>query len=449
MIDFSKIDRFDWKYAIYNEYLRFVHNLLYYKEYRIVNKQNIPKKGQPVLVIANHQNGLTDALNLLYMFPDHRQPVFIARGDIFKKNAVAKILRFLKILPTFRFRDGDRNDVRVNNQIFNMAAAILNRRRTLIMFPEAAHQSGNYLGTFKKGFPRIAFEAEKMANFTLNLQILPVNIYYSNYYNARSKVLLTVGEPFTFEEFFDEYKTEPNTAYLKLNEKTRNILKSITLDEGLDHYQEYDMIRNAVRTERMKKKGKNTRSLIAQKKEDMLIIDDLNKLQDTEPQEFETLMNKTIEANKNLQKLKLRGFLFFKKNSLFGLLLKSFIMFCLLPLAAIGNLFHLFPLAIPKFLKTKIKDRQLHSSMNFAPSVIITFPLNYIIISILAFVFCPNGWWALLVILCSFYSFFFYLAYKTGIFKLMGAWRFYFLRKQKDPIWQKLQQYFNELKRIC
>ena len=58
---------------------------------------------------------MMDAMAILHtMFRDRRQPVFIARGDIFKKDGVARILRFLKIMPTFRSRDGNVSDVKSN-----------------------------------------------------------------------------------------------------------------------------------------------------------------------------------------------------------------------------------------------------------------------------------------------------------------------------------------------
>ncbi|HNW68701.1 MAG TPA: 1-acyl-sn-glycerol-3-phosphate acyltransferase, partial [Bacteroidales bacterium] len=107
MISFENIGRYDKGYHLLNLYLRFTHNKLYYKKVQIIGRENIPPRGTPTLVIGNHQNALMDALAILYLFDDYRQPVFIARGDIFKKsNTIAKILRFLKIMPTFRTRDG-------------------------------------------------------------------------------------------------------------------------------------------------------------------------------------------------------------------------------------------------------------------------------------------------------------------------------------------------------
>ena len=92
MIDFTHVGDFSWRYFYYNHYLKFFHNHLYYRKMHVVNRENIPAKGKPVLIIYNHQNGLSDPLNILYMFDDFRQPVFIARGDIFKKDRVARFV---------------------------------------------------------------------------------------------------------------------------------------------------------------------------------------------------------------------------------------------------------------------------------------------------------------------------------------------------------------------
>ena len=218
MISFDNIDQPSWKYDLLMAYLRVAHNVIYYRKFRVVNPENIPPKGTPTLVIANHQNGMMDAMAILHALYGHdrRQPVFIARGDIFKKDAVAKALRFLKILPVFRTRDGGRSDIEKDLAIFNHAAQILQKGRSLVIFPEAGHQQGHYMNTFKKGFSRIAFTAEEINDYKLNLRILPLNVHYANYFEAREDLTVTCGKPFTFEEFFDMYKETPNPAYLAL-----------------------------------------------------------------------------------------------------------------------------------------------------------------------------------------------------------------------------------------
>ena len=88
-----------------------VHSV-FYSEICIINPENVPAKG-PVIFAPNHQNALMDALAILLLVD--KQPVFMARADIFKKKTVGKILNFLKIIPVFRIRDGVSN-LSNNNQ---------------------------------------------------------------------------------------------------------------------------------------------------------------------------------------------------------------------------------------------------------------------------------------------------------------------------------------------
>ena len=59
MISFENIDQPSWKYDLLMVYLRMAHNIVYYRKFRVDNPENIPQKGTPTLVIANHQNGMT------------------------------------------------------------------------------------------------------------------------------------------------------------------------------------------------------------------------------------------------------------------------------------------------------------------------------------------------------------------------------------------------------
>ncbi|MEG2070026.1 MAG: 1-acyl-sn-glycerol-3-phosphate acyltransferase, partial [Bacteroidales bacterium] len=307
MITFDNIEKFSKRYHCYNYFLRFFHDHLYYRKYYVINKENVPPKGEPVMVIANHQNGLMDALAILYLFEDDRQPVFIARGDIFKKDWIAKILRFLKILPTFRNRDGGVGDIKRNNITFEHAARILRKGGTLVMFPEAGHQAGHFMSTFKKGFPRIAFAAEEENDFKLGLKILPLNIHYSDYFNCRSKLMVTVGKPFTFQEFFEQYTTDPNLAYLALNEKARAAVKALTPDiEFPEYYPEMELLRQMLCKPRLKAKGIDPDYFPNQKPEEVILIQELTEMKENDSENFLRLMNITKEYRQGLEQYNLR-----------------------------------------------------------------------------------------------------------------------------------------------
>ena len=96
MISFENINKPDWKYELLHHYVNIVHNYVFYHHYYVLHKERL-LKDQPLVVICNHQNGLSDALGILFALRgDSRRPVFIARADIFKREIAAKLLRFLQ-----------------------------------------------------------------------------------------------------------------------------------------------------------------------------------------------------------------------------------------------------------------------------------------------------------------------------------------------------------------
>src|SRR5665811_1721793 len=96
--------KFRWPifFKILYAYVSVIHRI-YYKRITVVGYEKIPVK-TPVIFAPNHQNALMDAFAV--MFPARKHVVFMARADIFKKPAIAKILNMLQILPIYRIRDG-------------------------------------------------------------------------------------------------------------------------------------------------------------------------------------------------------------------------------------------------------------------------------------------------------------------------------------------------------
>ena len=88
------IFRWPFLYKILYAYVGVFHRL-YHRRVTVVGYEKIPPD-TPVIFAPNHQNALMDALAVLYTAP--KAVAFMARADIFKKPAIAKILNFLKIL---------------------------------------------------------------------------------------------------------------------------------------------------------------------------------------------------------------------------------------------------------------------------------------------------------------------------------------------------------------
>lgn len=438
MISFENIDKYDWLYALYMNYLNIAHNHIYYRHFYILNQENIPRKGEPTIVIANHQNGVMDAMAILHtMSQDHRQPVFIARGDIFKKDGVAKILRFLKIMPTFRTRDGNRDDVRSNIALYERAARVLKDGGTIVIFPEATHQHGHFMNTFKKGFCRIAFSAEEINDFKLGVKVLPLNIHYSNYFNFRSDLMVTVGESFTYEEFFDLYKEHPNDAYLALNEKARARVKEITPDIDIpEYYNEIESLTQMMSEPLLKHKGLKTSYLPNQKDAAMTIIANLKQFKDKEPEQFEILMQQTREYTTLLQQRGLHHWVINRKLSIFRFIVRSLLMVASLPLFLFGYINNLIPFAITKRFANKAKDPMLRSSFQYVSSTVATFPIYYLLLLGIVWIISKKFWIALAYVVLTFMTALFVHYYKIAIRKFYTVFHAMSLRHTDD--YQKL-----------
>jgi 1-acyl-sn-glycerol-3-phosphate acyltransferase len=446
MINLENIAHFDKVYNFFLPYVKFTHNKLYYKKIHVIGRENIPPKGAPSFFITNHQNGLMDPLAILCLFKDNRQPIFIARGDIFKQNTVAKILRFLKILPTFRRRDGSLNDIRSNNHIFEIASKALKKGSTLAMYPEAGHQAGHFMTTFKKGFPRVAFAAEAYADYELGLQIVPASLHYKNYFHFRGELVITIGKPFTLQPYLELYKTDTNNAYLQFNEECRKRVKELTLDiEDHEYYNEIDFLRNHWHTERLRAQNQNPNYLPAQLQEDMKIVNELAQLQIAEPERYAQLMTDTRTYIAGLKQLKLRDWLITNPPKLGKLLLQSLLMLLLSPFALAGFLYNGLPFYFSGIFRKKLKDKMFHSSFNYASSAIIAFPIWYIALFITSWALSGYFWFALLQVIVAFGLLFFFYAYKIKWLKWGGSWRYTILKWRENKLLQKMLELSKKL----
>lgn len=434
MISFDDIDKYDRQYALYMRYLCLVHNHIYYRNFYILNQENIPPKGKPTIVIANHQNGLMDAMAILHtMFKDQRQPVFIARGDIFKKDRVAKILRFLKIMPTFRTRDGNVNDVRSNVGLFNRAARVLADGGTIVIFPEAAHQHGHYMSTFKKGFARIAFAAEEMKDYNLGVQVLPLNIHYSNYFTFQSDLMVTIGKPFTFEEFFDAYKENHDTAYHALLDKARARVKELTPDIDIpEYYNEIESLTEMMSVPLLRRKKLKVNYLPNQKDAAMTIIANVRQYKEKQPEAFESLMMKTREYLSLLKKTNLNHWVVNRKLHIPSICLRILMLLVSLPLFLFGCINNFVPRYITKHFTDKVKDPMLHSSFQYVIGTLLTFPIWYLLLIAVVWIVSKHFWVALLYILLTFGTAFLVHHYKIQFKKLMAIFRARYIRHSEE-----------------
>ena len=428
MIDFTNIEKRRLSYEMCYLWVWYALDNLFFRKMEVKGKENIPD--EPFLIICNHQNGLIDAMLPVFGIPNHRM-VFIARGDIFKKDKVAKMLKWCRVLPAFRVRDTGKENLGENDKIFELAANILNNGKIVGLFPEAALQYDKSMGGFKKGFARIAFRAEEISNFNLHLKVLPMANYYENFYSAGHRALLNIGKPFEFGELLDLYREHPEAAYRQLALKAQEHVRPLMLDiADKENNEQLDALREIYREA---KHGKAARRMRMSERlaSDQTMLETFRKLKEEEPEKFAWFMEKTKRYSELLAKLNFRNWLIGMELGFFVMLLLTLLSLLFAPFYAVLWLLNIVPYKIPELIVRNLKDKRMSASMRLGFGVLATYPLWNLLLFGLSFII-PWPWWCSLILLALLTVFPIpFIALRHWFVKLYHRWR-YFAKQGKD-----------------
>ena len=385
-MDIGKIEKKSKLYSVLRLYLKFVHDFIFYKRVVYEGIENIPDN-HPVLLAPNHQNALMDPLAIL--FSQKHQTVFLARSDIFAKKIIAKFLFLFKVMPVYRIRDG-KEKLKLNEYIFDKTVEILNNKKTLALFPEAQHIDKRHLRELKKGIQRVAFKAEEDNNYSLDVKIVPVGIYYSNYWNYRTVLHVKFGEAISVSDFYENNKENPQKAMLILGDKLSDKIKNLIIDiHDLENYQVYENLREIYDYKQLKEKGFKTKNQKEKFHVDKNTIEIVSNISANKSDVFENLKQKSNSYFDGLKIEKLRDWVFENKNSFVISLLNVVLLFLGFPVFIYGFLSNLIPFLFTKFVTKNIKDRQFLSSVNFV-LLSFLFPIYHLISSLVLYLVTFN-----------------------------------------------------------
>ena len=141
----------------------------------------------PILFAANHPNSFLDGIILTTLLDE---PLYsLARGDVFKNKRVAKILRYLKLLPVYRTSEGVQN---LEHNYITFAACIEKFREggIVLIFSEGRCENEWHLRPLKKGTARLALEAWRQG---IDLKVIPLGFNYSSFKSYGKEVHLNFG----------------------------------------------------------------------------------------------------------------------------------------------------------------------------------------------------------------------------------------------------------------
>jgi len=358
-------------------YVRFAFWLTH-KRIVVVGLDNIPK-GKPVIFAANHQNALMDPLALVLTNP--LQTLWLTRADIFKSKFTRPILKFLKMIPIYRIRDG-KDSLSNNEEIFKQVTHVLEAKQSIALFPEAAHSGKRQMLSHKKAIPRIALEAEEKNNFKLDLQLVPTGIFYDHYWKFNRTLIVQYGEPLDIDEYKVLYKENSQNTMLTLRDDIhKNLLPLVMQINSEKFYKDYENFRMVLGEEYVKHSFPSKEKVLQLFRAEQELIRRIEQLEIEKPAVFKELIDRTqpyvVLINSagytDRQVVKAQNFSFMK------LLFGAAGAIITLPVMMYGVLFNFIPFLIPRvFLTRKIKDPAFRSSFNFATGLLL-FPVCYLI----------------------------------------------------------------------
>lgn len=405
----------------------------FFSEFIVIGRENIPTN-VPVIFAPNHNNALIDALAIHAGAP-HKMPiVFLARADIFNSKFKAKILRFCKMMPAFRMRDGVEN-LGKNDAIFKRCVDVLDHNKALGIMPEGNQGEKRKLRPLVKGIFRIAFAAQEKHGSNPCVIIIPVGIDYGDYVKSNKHIILSFGKPIEVSDYMSGFVDNPVAATNEIRNRLKTELSNLTLDLVTDQY--YDCFETATevanRTFQEKLKlPKCTVSLFVARQK---IADKLIDIEKSNPDTINRLNVICGEYRTHIKKMNLRTTILertpFKSISLF---FEGFYLFITSVLFLYGFMLNFLPFFTPVFLRKYIFKTQyagFSSSLHFGLGLV-TFPIFYLLQTIIFCSFTGLSWWLIsLFFISQYFLGKFALSWYSDSVKYIAKLRYVRLRKSK------------------
>jgi hypothetical protein len=374
---------------------------------------------------------------------------FIARANVFKNPIFNKALRAMGLLPAYRMSHEGFSAINKNRSTMDAAGQALTDGETLMLYPEADHQDKRWLGTFKLGYLRIAFEAAEKMGFEQDVMILPSCNHYSNYFHARTDMLIKFDKPISLKPYYERYKESPREVMVEINTLVRSRIQDMMLHvSDLEHYDEIDFLRETGYGHKYAREhGFKPNYLPSRLLSDQQLVDKMQKATEERTEEMEAIYSDTKSYALGLKELGIRDWLFRHNPGIEAPILRGLGLLLLLPLFIISIIPTCLMFIIPKlFISKLIKDQMFVSSFNVGVSVFVSVPLCLIPPIVLLWVFC-GFWWALGYFIA--FPFMFILAwnYMRLFLKFVGSCTFVRrknrariteLREQRKSIFERL-----------
>jgi 1-acyl-sn-glycerol-3-phosphate acyltransferase len=216
-----------------------------FRTVEVVGMHRIPPD-RPVIIVANHFNGMVDAVLLAVIA--RGIPRFIAKSTLWRSPLLRPLLALVGLVPVSRPEDrggaaqqaampsaqeagGGPEDA--NMAAFERAHRLLRRHATLAIFPEGTTHDRLELARVRTGAARIALGARHAG--VRNITIVPVGLTFDDKLALRSRVLARIGDPIDLDTWVAAHADETDSttdgdhaAVRQLTDAIRSRLSDVT-----------------------------------------------------------------------------------------------------------------------------------------------------------------------------------------------------------------------------
>jgi len=194
---------------------------IFYRRLDVAGLEHVPSRG-PLIVAANHGNGLIDPMLLMAALPRMLRP--LAKSGLFRHPVIAPFLSLARALPVHRRQDAGNDRTAGNAQMFRAVGEALVRGEAILIFPEGVSQPEPTLMTLRTGAARLLLEAD--AAGAHDVMLLPVGLVLTEPGRFRSgRALVLVGAPVPTADCLALHRTDPVTAVRTLTDRLAAALR--------------------------------------------------------------------------------------------------------------------------------------------------------------------------------------------------------------------------------
>lgn len=195
---------------------------VFFRSIELEGPENLPASG-PVVLVADHRNGLVDAL--LLMATLGRYPRFLGKSTLFHILPLWPFLKLAGVVPVYRTVDGGSADH--NAAAFSMCRVILSHHDVVALFPEGISHDASSLQPLRTGAARIALGAS-FDGAVEGVVVVAVGLTYDAKARFRSRALVRIGEPMDVAPWKERYREDSYLAVRHLTAEVGDRLEMVS-----------------------------------------------------------------------------------------------------------------------------------------------------------------------------------------------------------------------------